>query len=84
MTISSTQFQQNVGYYLKLAEAGTAVTIVKSKPTPSRYQLKNIPQDQQSLSKKKLKKFLEKANSHKALFKCYGNDALKYVKEVRE
>jgi hypothetical protein len=84
MTISSTQFQQNVGYYLKLAEAGTPITISKSKPTQSRYQLINIPLDQQSISKTKLKKFLEKTDSHKALFKCYGSDSLKYVNEVRE
>ena len=84
MTISSTKFQQNVGYFLKLAETGTPVTIVKSKPTRSRYQLKSIPKDHQSISKTKLKKFIEKTAKNSNLFDFYGNDSLKYVDEVRE
>jgi hypothetical protein len=84
MTISSTKFQQNVGYYLKLAEKGSIVEIVKSKPTQSRYQLMIIPEKQQSNSKAKLKDFMKKVEANQHLFDFYGNDSIKYVKSVRE
>jgi hypothetical protein len=84
MTISSTKFQQNVGYYLKIAESGTIVNIVKSKPTQSQYQLKTIPKIQQNSSRNKLKIFLKKVATKRDLFDSYGNDSVKYVRGVRE
>ena len=84
MTISSTEFQQNVGYYLKLAENNTVVTIQKSKPLKRKFTLQVVPQDQQSISKHKLKDLVEKVNGNKTLFKCYGTDSQKYVNTVRE
>ena len=40
MTVSSTEFQQNVGYYLALAEKGEEITISKSKPKKAVFTLK--------------------------------------------
>lgn len=37
MNITSTEFQQNVGYYLKQAEKGKTITIKKLKPKKSTY-----------------------------------------------
>lgn len=39
MTITSTEFQQNVGYYLKQAEQGKTITIERLKPKKSSYKL---------------------------------------------
>ncbi|MEI7579683.1 MAG: hypothetical protein WCJ58_06685 [bacterium] len=40
MTITSTEFQQNVGYYLKEAEKGKTIQINKQKPTKAIFDLK--------------------------------------------
>ena len=40
MQISSTQFQQKVGYYLDLADQGETIEIVKQKPLGKVYQIK--------------------------------------------
>ena len=39
MTITSTEFQQNVGYYLNEAQKGKVLTITKSKPTKVSFKL---------------------------------------------
>ena len=39
MTISSTEFQQNVGYYLKEAQKGKVIQIRKSKPQKALFTL---------------------------------------------
>ena len=40
MTITSTEFQQNVGYYLSLADKGEEIRIEKKKPLKAIYILK--------------------------------------------
>lgn len=40
MNISSTEFQQNVGYFLGLAEKGKEINIKRSKPTEAYFILK--------------------------------------------
>ena len=84
MTISSTKFQQNVGYYLKLAESGTDVTIVKSKPTQSRYLLKVITEKQTSPSRKKMEVFFKEVEANSDKFDFYGRDSVKFVRKIRE
>jgi len=42
MNITSTEFQQNVGYYLKLAEAGNSIQITKSKPKHAIFRIVSI------------------------------------------
>jgi len=84
MTISSTRFQQNVGYYLKLAESGTVVEILKSKPTQSRYQLKVVTEKKESISRKKLEVFFKKVEANPDKFDFYGRNAVKFVREIRE
>jgi len=40
MTITSTEFQQNVGHYLQLADKGEEINIEKKKPVKALYILK--------------------------------------------
>ncbi|HEX9804695.1 MAG TPA: hypothetical protein VGA67_03365 [Candidatus Dojkabacteria bacterium] len=41
MTITSTEFQQNIGYYMKLADQGETIIIRKLKPSGKTYTLKS-------------------------------------------
>jgi superfamily II DNA or RNA helicase len=84
MTINSTEFQQKVGYYLRLAESGTVLTIVKSKPKHSSYQLKIIAENRKNPSKEKLEKFFKKVDSAGAKFDFYGKDSVKFVRDIRK
>ena len=84
MVINSTEFQQKVGYYLKLAEAGTVVTITKSKPSPSQYQLKFIRQETDNKSKEKLRNFFKRIEENKSKFNFYGKDSVKHTREIRK
>jgi hypothetical protein len=84
MTTTSTKFQQNVGYYLKLAETGTVISILKSKPKKSLFQLIVIPNGEVSRDKERLKGFFEKLEEVNPKFDFYGNDSVKFVRENRE
>lgn len=84
MTISSTKFQQNVGYYLKLAESGIEVTIVKSKPSKSRYQLKVVSEIQTNPTRKKLEAFFKEVEANADKYDFYGRDSVKFVRNIRE
>lgn len=55
MKITSTEFQQNVGYYLKEAERGKIINIFKLKPTKASFKLiadKNSLDNKQKSSRK--------------------------------
>jgi antitoxin (DNA-binding transcriptional repressor) of toxin-antitoxin stability system len=56
MTITSTEFQQNVGYYLKEAQAGKELLITRSKPSKAVFKL--VLQEKETEVKTK-KKFSE-------------------------
>lgn len=84
MNVNSTKFQQNVGYYLKLAEAGTVVNIVRSKPKYCRYELKFIEEPELSPTLIKLNKLFNKIEKMNNRFNFYGNDPVKYVRNLRK
>ncbi len=83
MTINSTTFQQKVGYYLKLAESGTVLTITKSKPKQSQFQLKFVEKKVLNKSREKLEKFIKKIEANGAMFDFYNNDSVKHVRDIR-
>jgi N6-adenosine-specific RNA methylase IME4 len=84
MTVTSTKFQQNVGYYLKLAETGTIISILKSKPKKNLFQLVVVPNKENSKDKDRLRKFFKKLEKENTKFDFYGNDSVKFVREIRE
>jgi hypothetical protein len=84
MTVTSTEFQQNIGYYLKLAEKGTVVTIVKTRPRRSQYQLKVVRPDNPAHRNSRLEKFLKKVEQQGSKFDYYGKDSVKFVRSIRK
>ena len=84
MLINSTEFQQNVGYYLNLAEKGAVVHITKSKPRKSEYQLKVVKATANDNNEAKLLKIFKKIERLNNDFGFYGNDAVDYVRKIRE
>lgn len=67
MIIKATDFQQNVGYYLALAESGRTVTIERVKPVRSRFKLtkdtsfKVAPSSKTNAKLRELKKHIVKS-----------------------
>lgn len=84
MTTTSTKFQQNVGYYLKLAETGTVISILKSKPKKNLFQLILVPHKEVSKDKNRLKSFFRRLERGNARLDFYGNDSVKFVRKNRE
>lgn len=80
MTITSTEFQQRVGYYLELAEKGEDVNVTRLKPTKATFKIiKQKEKPQQVLNEgerilKELKKFK---------FKSTGETGLELQRRVR-
>jgi uncharacterized protein YueI len=81
MIISSTEFQQNVGHYLKLAEAGSPIQITKSKPKHSVFNL--VFQDNKKINKKKSSKQIAIELLEKYSFSRKGESGLEFQKRVR-
>ena len=67
MTITSTQFQQNVGHYLGLAEQGMEVTIIRKKPRKALFTLHIKKPAKANTSPQKYKKILQAVHAHNAL-----------------
>jgi len=82
MTINSTKFQQNVGYYLQLAEKGVTVNIYKRKPKPSQYKLQVVKSNHVEKTTK-LEKFINKINKNASKYDFYGTDSVKFVRDIR-
>jgi len=59
------------------------LTIVKSKPTHSQYQLKFVAENIKKGSKVKLEKFLKKIAVNVAKFDFYNKDSVKHVRDLR-
>lgn len=82
MTITSTEFQQNVGYYLKQAEQGKTITIEKLKPKKSSYKLvvnKPGKKTQKKLSRREeVRRMIEEYNIRDA-----SESGLEFQKRVR-
>jgi len=81
MNISSTEFQQNVGYYLKLAEAGNSIQITKSKPKHSIFRL--VFQENKKASKKKTSKQIALELLEKYAISRKGESGLEFQNRVR-
>lgn len=84
MIISATEFQQNVGHYLKLAEAGTIINVQKSKPVKAMFQIVSIPNNEISKDQERIRQFIETLEKENTPFDFYGNDAVKFVRKNRE
>jgi hypothetical protein len=83
MTITSTEFQQNVGHYLALAEKGEEININKLKPHKSSFKLMKLKQ--KNKPKKKLgriQQILEDAKKYQ-FHGTTGETALQFQRRVR-
>jgi len=82
MNITSTEFQQNVGYYLREAEKGKIVEIKKLKPTRALFKLSLIrsqPKEAQKNSRKpKILDLIKKINIRDS------ESGLEFQKRVRD
>lgn len=83
MLISSTQFQQNVGHYLKLAEKGSAIEIIRNKPRKKKYKLIAVEDTKESNYMRNIKKFIKKVEAQGDKFNFYGLDAVNFVRSIR-
>ena len=85
MKISSTEFQQNVGHYLKLAQQGTEVIIERHKPTKYTFKLTGVPAqqpaDELNVSQNAMLAKMKKIRSLRMRFT--DNDCTDFVRRVR-
>lgn len=81
MTVSSTEFQQNVGYYLGLAEKGEEITISKSKPKKVTYTLTFKKTD--VVQDKAREEYLSNLEKYKFKSGKKGSNGLNFQREVR-
>lgn len=79
MKISSTEFQQNVGYYLGLAEKGEEIVIEKKRPAGIRYKIK--AEKINSKQNDKVQDLADKLEKFTAQFDV--NDSVKYQRKYR-
>ncbi len=82
MTISSTQFQQKVGYYLNLADKGETIVIEKLKPAGKTFVLKKGSTKKQDSEKDRIKDLMKfiKENTVKS---STGESGLEFQRRVR-
>ncbi len=80
MTVTSTQFQQKVGYYLELAEKGEEIQIQKLKPTKHIFKL-NIVKTKQPKEKNIGAEILKKLKKYKV--DSFGESGLELQRRVR-
>lgn len=81
MTITSTEFQQNVGYYLKQAEKGKTVMIKKLKPKKLMFKL--IYENKDVPMKKNTRNEEIRALIKELKIKNTGESALDFQRRVR-
>lgn len=85
MKVTSTEFQQKVGYYLGLVDEGETVEIEKQKPRKRLYEIKpkkvHIVNDKPR--KNKWEKILDEIDEMGGISADYGNDAVKFIRNVR-
>jgi antitoxin (DNA-binding transcriptional repressor) of toxin-antitoxin stability system len=81
MIVSSTEFQQNVGHYLKLAEAGSPIQITKSKPKYSVFKL--VFQKNRKAKKNKTSKQIAIELMEKYAVSRKGESGLEFQNRVR-
>ena len=88
MKISSTEFQQHVGYYLSLVEKGVEVIIERKKPGESLFTLSiTIPHESKASAEKaeraKREEFLRELRSVRATFRK-GEDCVEFQRRIRQ
>ena len=88
MQITSTEFQQKVGYYLDLADQGENIEIVKQKPLGKVYQI--VPKKQKAATVKKLAekkskwvKLVEKLETYNLKFDTGGLNSVQAQRKAR-
>lgn len=64
MIVSSTEFQQNVGKYLKLADSGEQIEIIKKKPANVSYKLVRERQKPTRMNKSRMERLITLAKSY--------------------
>ena len=82
MKISSTEFQQRVGYYLSLVEKGMEVIIERGKPGKSLFMVSLRVPDSQKEDLAKRKEFLKEFRSIPARFDA--KDCIDFQRRVRQ
>jgi len=81
MKISSTEFQQRVGYYLSLVEKGVEVIIERQKPGESLFVLSlKIPKESKKKTSKR-EQWLQKL--WQIPFDSHGEDCADFQRRVR-
>lgn len=81
MNITSTEFQQNVGYYLKQAEQGKTITIRKLKPKKSSFEL--IAKNVENVNKKNKRNGEIRALIKELKINNTGESGLEFQRRVR-
>ena len=81
MIVSSTDFQQRVGYYLSIAEQGSEIYVERKKPGHTLFVLKIEPSGKPKSKRSKRLKALE--NARKLNMKFPGNDGVAFQRSIR-
>lgn len=83
MTITSTQFQQNVGKYLAMAEKGIPVVVERLKPNKSRFRItyEQKPKKGNRQSEKEYREWLKELQKFKLSYP--DKDAVAYQRRMR-
>lgn len=83
MTISSTEFQQNIGKYLAMAEKGIPVVIERQKPRKSRFRLTKdkMPSSKDRADEKEFKAWLKSFQELELIYP--DEDAVAYQRRMR-
>ena len=86
MLVSSTQFQQNVGYYLKLVEEGEEIKVQRQKPRKHLFVIKSAEVNEESSKSSILEKVEAAQNKFpsKSGARLGTDDILEYQEKVRQ
>jgi len=82
MKISSTEFQQNVGYYLSLAEKGEDIIVEKKRPRGVNYKI-TAEKVNSNEKKDKVQDLDSELSQYIGKIRVTENDSIKYQKKYR-
>ena len=85
MRISSTEFQQNVGKYLRLVEKGEVLKVVRNKPVKRVFEIR-VSEDQLDSGEKGILEILAEIRKEYPLDpngRLANTDPLEYQRQVR-
>ena len=83
MIVTSTEFQQNVGRYLKLAEEGEEIQINKLKPLKNSFKLVKVKAKTNKKPKNHIQEILKLAKKYQFHSGVKGENGLKLQRSVR-